>query len=239
MVLMILANMGQITNNIVARNIHLAKFRPANLQQVLSEDGVNARNMMATDQSAPLENHNGVRDLYAVGMYGHCGGKSLKDERACTTMGFGYILKPGAIIQSDLPESAGNVDVTDLFNRWGVGTYSASHWQPAFYLAFLGTIFVGVAFLVTCLIHMSALVVAAIFAFLAFLLLGVAASLWTADMYALVQKSPIGLEFSYGNLLWFTWAACGSTLLGLPALLTSSYAGRTHSGDGYEHGEYY
>ena len=82
MVLMILANMGQITNNIVARNIHLAKFRPGNLQQSLSEDGMDAKNIMATDQAARLKEHNGVRDLYAVGMYGYCGGKSLKDERA-------------------------------------------------------------------------------------------------------------------------------------------------------------
>ena len=240
MVLMILANMGQITNNIVARNIHLAKFRPGNLQQSLSEDGMDAKNIMATDQAARLKEHNGVRDLYAVGMYGYCGGKSLKDERACTSMGFGYIFKPADIISGDLPEQyTKGARIWGLFNRTDSSPYSPTHWQPAFYLAFLGTIFVGVAFLVTCLIHMSALVVAAILAFIAFLLLGVAAALWTADLYGLVHASPLGLDFTYGNLLWFTWAACGSTFLGLPALLTSSYAGRSHSGDGYEHGEYY
>ena len=239
MVLMILANIGQISNNIVARNIHLAKVRPGDLQQVLRESGANADNIVAPNQADALKSHRGVRDLYAIGMYGYCGGKSLDSERTCTSMGFGYVFKPASIIKSDLPTGAEKQDVVQLFNRTDSSPYSPKHWQPAFYLAFIGTIFVGVAFLVTCLIHMSALVVAAFFALFAFLLLGVAAALWTADLYGLVQSHPLGLDVSYGNLLWFTWAACGATLLGLPALLTSSYTSRTHSGDGYQHGDYY
>ncbi|WFD34228.1 hypothetical protein MCUN1_001065 [Malassezia cuniculi] len=237
-VLAILANVGQVSQNIVARNIYLAKLKPGNVAQHLREEGLTADNIMANNQSALLQKNQGVRNLYAIGMYGYCGGKSLKDERTCTEMNFGYVFEPDVIIGEDLP-NADSKALQDLFSRYDIKPYARKHWHPAFYLTFIGTIFVGVAFITTCLIHLAAIAVAGFFASFGFLLLGVGAAIWTADLYGLNNSEPVGLVITYGNALWFVWAACGSTLIGLPALFTSTYAGRTKWDDGIERGNYY
>lgn len=96
----------------------------------------------------------------------------------------------------------------------------------AFYLLFVGTILAGVAFLITCLIHMSALVIAAFFAFLAFALIAAGASIWTYMVYEFRDIASASFRFDYGNALWFCWASVGCTLFALPALAGGSAASR-------------
>ena len=235
---MIFVNVGQITNNIVSRNIYLASMKPGNVAQVLREDGLSIDNIMSNDGGSPMGAAEGIRRKYTAGMYGYCGGDSTEGSRACSEMKFGYIFDPAQIIGSDLPGS-NEGRFRNIFDNWDNGTYSRKHWTPAFYLSFLGTIFVGVAFLTTCLIHMAAIVVAGVIGLLGFALLAAGASIWTADLYGLCNSASAGLSFNYGNALGMTWAAVGSTLLSLPALVTSSYASHTRWDDGMERGNYY
>lgn len=94
------------------------------------------------------------------------------------------------------------------------------------YLLFVGTILIGVAFLITCLVHFSALVIAAFFAFLAFALLASGASLWTYVIYQVRDIVGNTIDYQYGNALWMSWAAVGCALLSLPALGGGTAASR-------------
>lgn len=96
----------------------------------------------------------------------------------------------------------------------------------AFYLVFIGTILIGVAFLITCLIHMSALVIAGIFAFLAFALLLCGAAIYTYIIHEFKKASSPAFLFDYGDSLWFTWASVGCALFAIPALLSGSFVSR-------------
>ena len=96
----------------------------------------------------------------------------------------------------------------------------------AFYLLFLGTIFAGVAFLITCLIHMSALVVAAFFAFLSFAILVCGAAIWTYIVHRFKDISSAPYVFDYGVSLWFAWTSVACTLFAIPALASGSLASR-------------
>lgn len=94
------------------------------------------------------------------------------------------------------------------------------------YLLFVGTILIGVAFLITCLVHFSALVIAAFFAFLAFALLVSGASLWTYVIHHVRDLVGNTIDYQYGNALWMSWAAVGCALLSLPALGGGTAASR-------------
>ena len=98
--------------------------------------------------------------------------------------------------------------------------------RAAFYLLFIGTIFAGIAFLITCLIHMSALVIAGMLAFVSFALLVAGAAIWTYIIHEFKKISSAPYMINYGDSLWFTWAAVGCLLFALPTLLSGSIASR-------------
>ncbi|WFD01123.1 hypothetical protein MYAM1_003884 [Malassezia yamatoensis] len=82
------------------------------------------------------------------------------------------------------------------------------------------------AFLITCLIHMSALVIAGMLALISFALLVAGAAIWTYIIHEFKKISSSPYMFDYGDSLWFTWAAVGCLLFALPTLLSGSIASR-------------
>lgn len=82
---------------------------------------------------------------------------------------------------------------------------------------------------------MSALIVAAFFAFIGFALLLCGAAIWTYMMHRVKNLGLPGLDFDYGNALWLSWASVACSLFAIPALGGGSAASRKR----YSSGEVY
>ncbi|WFD37195.1 uncharacterized protein MJAP1_000137 [Malassezia japonica] len=156
MVLMILVNIGQLTDNIVSKSIYISKVSP--VMSSIFSNGDNTPSVRG--QNSPLLSYDPVQAVT-----GEVGVK------------YNSALDP---IQNDLSS---------------IHTKSVA----GMYLLFVGTILIGVAFLITCLVHFSALVIAAFFAFLAFALLASGASLWTYVIYHVRDIVGNTIDYQYAS----------------------------------------
>jgi hypothetical protein len=73
MVLGILINIGQISNNIVARNIHYTEIDTTNFESTIrnlaNQNNVNVDTIFASNQAAPELAGNGLKNQYRWGLY--------------------------------------------------------------------------------------------------------------------------------------------------------------------------
>lgn len=110
-------------------------------------------------------------------------------------------------------------------------TYLTKFTKAANYLAFIGTVVVGLSFLTAFLAHRFAFLLAALLALLAAGCLAVAAAIWTAIIYKVrhsvseLGTNP-GVTISYGNIIWMTWAAFAASALSVIPLLIGCVSGR-------------
>ncbi|KAK0518815.1 hypothetical protein OC834_006478 [Tilletia horrida] len=236
MVLAILGQIGQLSNNIVARHIRMAGITTVSTTGATSQsfgDFLNVGgNIYAQSQGAEELQGNGIKERYEWGLYNLCGGNLDRSDRACTGHQFGHRFQPYATLAADAPQALQAqvnqtvpADITFADNEY-LGKYT----HAAFYLLFIGTILAGLSFLVGFAAHRFAFLLAAILALLAALLIGVGAALWTAMAVRTsrsLKDANIGVDFQYGNALWFYWGAfVGETLAIVPFIL-SCCAGRS------------
>lgn len=204
------ANIGQLTHNVVSRSIRMVSARVG--------AGV-PPDVMARSMTTAIGQHNGVRSEYSWGLYNHCGGFPDSDQIACSEGGFGHSVDIPQAIMEDLPSSNSQNSASmigQFSNQGAINHYT----QVAFYLLFVGTILVGVAFLVSLLWHMSMLTIASILNFLGFCLLVSGAIIYTYFVSTMRHKSA--LDIDYGNALWMFWAAIGASLFAIPVLATAA-----------------
>lgn len=223
MVLMILTNVGQLTTNIVARNISIARLNlvnPNNLLQTASDVASDVAKALGLSNGQTLSPPQQIK----WGLYSHCAYYG-NNNPVCTPHGFGQQFDPVKALTTDM-----GLTFTGGVNSFYENDKRISNLHEksvaAFYLLFLGTIFAGVAFLITCLIHMSALVVAAFFAFLSFAILVCGAAIWTYIVHRFKDISSAPYVFDYGVSLWFAWTSVACTLFAIPALASGSLASR-------------
>ncbi|WFD32796.1 hypothetical protein MSPP1_003847 [Malassezia sp. CBS 17886] len=238
MVLMIFVNMSQLTNNMVARNIRMAYLTTNGFDGFVAAaaQGQSVKNVYASNQGAPLATHVGVRHLYAWGLYSYCGGQDDNGARSCSGRSFGHKFQPALAIGNDaskeLEPTVNNKLSTTRVQTSDMGRLS----RAGMYLLFVGTVILGVAFLVTCLVHMSALVIAGFLTFLGFACVVSGSSIWTYVIHKAISGQPDGIQINYGNALWMAWAATGSSLIAIPALSAGSAVsthGRNTEYEGY------
>ncbi|KAE8219157.1 hypothetical protein CF319_g6874 [Tilletia indica] len=228
MVLAILGQIGQISNNIVARNIRMAQITTVGSPGAPSnsfQDYLNVGNIYAQDQAAVEAEGNGIKQRYEWGLYNYCGGDLERNARSCGDTNFGHRFQPFTALTEDASDQNAQTieqrvptDITFTNND-----YLSKYTHAAFWLLFIGTILSGLSFLVGFAAHRFAFLLAAILALLSALLIGVGAALWTA-MAVRTSKSlkdaNIGINFLYGNALWFYWGAfVGETLAIVPFIL--------------------
>lgn len=85
-------NIGQISQNIVSRNIYYAELDLTNFEATLraqagSAGGVSG--VYASNQASPLGQSQGLRNTYQWGLYNYCGGQNEDENRACVDSHFG------------------------------------------------------------------------------------------------------------------------------------------------------
>lgn len=212
--------MGQLTHNMVARNIRLFAVTPYG--------DLSTGQLAANNMEQPVREQNGVRPLYAWGMYNYCGGSRDFEQMQCGPRSFGHTFDVVDAVSTDVPRgnSASSVPFSSL-NQDSIKNYS----RAAFYLLFVGTVLTGVAFIVALLFHPAALSLAAFLTFLAFALLTCGASIDTYFINKMKYHTPNIQDnvFHFGNALWMFWAAVGSTLVAFPCLLGGATGGHETS----------
>ena len=204
--------MGQLTHNIVARNIRMlsAEFQSS----IIAENGV-FNSELAKTLREPIAEHLGIRPLYAWGLYNYCGGSSDYEQLECNTSKFGHQVNIPQAISDDLPISSSSGTVAPYQNQHDIDVYT----RAGFYLLFVGTILVGVAFLLSLLTIPPALTIASLWALLGFALLVCGATMYTYFISRMKDLASAGIDISYGNALWMFWAAIGAALFAIPALV--------------------
>ncbi|UZJ56478.1 hypothetical protein CBS101457_005798 [Exobasidium rhododendri] len=219
MVLAILVNMGQISNNIVARSIYYTE---------LDTTGFTVSNAFASSQSAPELAGNGLKYNYRWGLYNFCAGEG--SVRSCARRNFGYEYQPLNVLEDDASSTISSQVPTAI----SAATFSDSKYlgkfsKPANYLAFVGTVVIGASFLVAFLAHRFAFLIASLLALAAAGCMFVAAAIWTAIIYKVrssLHGGNSGLTVNYGNAIWMEWAAAAAAALSVIPLLVACISGR-------------
>ncbi|CAD6887317.1 unnamed protein product [Tilletia controversa] len=239
MVLAILGQIGQLSNNIVARNIRMAQITTIGTPGAPSnslQDALNVGNLFAQDQAALELAGNGIKQRYEWGLYNFCAGDSQRDARSCTDHHFGHKFQPLPTLEADA--SADNAQAINQSipsdSTFANTDYLSKYSQAAFWLLFIGTILSGLSFLVGFAAHRFAFLLAAILALLSALLIGVGAAIWTAISVRTansLKDVAVGLTFHYGNALWFYWGAFVGEALAIVPFILSCCAGRRAKND--------
>lgn len=110
--------------------------------------GTAVTDIFATSQAAPELAGNGIKTEYRWGLYNFCAGATSGSNRACTSRSFGYQYRPLEVLEQDATAQNRGAIVQAV----PTGTFSNSDYLgrfsgPASYLAFVGTVVIGVSFL--------------------------------------------------------------------------------------------
>lgn len=234
-VLCVFANIGQLTNNIVTRNIRFVTVDTTGLGTALGANNVNVPDgFFAGNQGVAEAQNNGVKDSYQWGLYNYCAGVASGSSRACVPRSFGFEWQPVNAILNDAPQDAQDAITSFLpANTFRDSGYLADYSRPAMYLIFIGSCLSLLAWIAGLLSHRFAFLGAAFIALLAALTLGVGAALLTA-IYTKARDSigtQYGVTVSYGNALWMIWGAFVAVVLSIVPYIISCCTGRSKEYD--------
>ncbi|KAJ9476803.1 Integral membrane protein [Pseudozyma hubeiensis] len=229
-VLAVFANIGQLSNNIVTRNIRYVSVDTSGLGDALSRNGLAVGDLYASSQSSPVGQGNGLKEDYQWGLYNYCAGQESGSQRSCSQRNFGFEFLPVDAILADAPQDARQ----QIQNFLPASTFRDSKYlgdfsKPAMYLIFIGSCLALVAWIAGLLSHRFAFLGAAFIALLSALALGVGAALLTAiyvKAKASVNNAQYGVVVHYGNALWITWAAFAAVALSIVPYIISCCTGR-------------
>ncbi|KAJ1031720.1 hypothetical protein NDA13_002109 [Ustilago tritici] len=229
-VLAVFANIGQLTNNIVTRNIRYVTVDTTGLGNALSTAGSNVANLYTNDPDSPVGQGNGVRQSYQWGLYNYCAGQPSGDDRSCSQRNFGFEWLPVDAILRDAPQDA-RQQIQNFLpeSTFRDSKYLGDYSKPAMYLIFIGFCLAFLAWVAGLLSHRFAFLGAAFIALLGALALGVGAALLTA-IYTKAKDSvggQYGVQVRYGNALWITWAAFVACVLAIVPYILSCCTGRS------------
>jgi len=232
-VLMILANIGQLTNNVVSRHIRYVSLTTDGLQSSLraNANGATIDNIYASNQAAPELQGNGIKNEYQWGLYTFCAGQGTSGPRSCADSSIGFRFEPAQVLGQDIGSNY-NSTLTSLIGdqTFTDSSYLGRYSHAASYIILIGTILAGLAFLTGFLAHRFAFLLAALLSLGAAALLAVGAAILTAIYYKAIHSLPdnLGLDVNYGNALWFTWASFAACALAFIPYVIGCCTGRSN-----------
>ncbi|CAO1615845.1 unnamed protein product [Sympodiomycopsis kandeliae] len=226
--LTVLSNMGQLTQNVVARNIYFVAVNTRGLGDTVTTNG---GSLYAGNQASAIGANQGLKYEYFWGMYDYCGGSGVNGNRDCSDSYIGYRWEPAKALVADAQTTfASQLNQT----IGGDNTFTDDHYlgllsRVANVIILVGTILTGLGFLTSFLAHRFCFAFAALECLGAAGCLATGAALWTAIIYKAKHSIPdgVGVVVSYGNALWMTWAAFGAVVLAIIPLIIACCVGRS------------
>ncbi|KAI0080010.1 hypothetical protein K474DRAFT_1658247 [Panus rudis PR-1116 ss-1] len=222
LVLLIFMHVGQINTSTVPRNIEMIQVNMTSFAQgvaaAISPDPVDG--LFTDNASAPLQQRQGVRNIYKFGLYSYCayvnGSAGL-----CSNSSAGFRFEPFDLITADMQANYSGIATGIIVNT----TFNDSHYlgqfsNGAYYVLLIGTICTALALITGILKHTFGFLVSTLFAIAGSLMLLIGATIWTVvikkaqtvnDIFVGPQASPVplGIEVTIGNALYLAWAGFG------------------------------
>jgi len=226
-VLAIFAHISQINSNIVPRHIRMT---------TVSTTGVGAATgagdaVYGSGDRSNNQPNTGLRPYYEWGLWGYCASQTTGGNRDyCSGTSWAYEFQPVPAVVYDVPANAQQT----ISNALGQGTFTSSDYlgrftKAAFYLLIIGTILGGLALVIGFLAHRVAFLLAAVLAFLGFLLTIAGCIIWVVILSRVrssINGNGSGVNVSYGNALWIYFASSGCLLFATLPYIFSCIAGR-------------
>lgn len=226
-VLVILANVGQLTHNQVSRAIFMLRIKILDLNYMFSKpQDVHFVPEYGTD-GKQNPTHEGLFPIYQWGMYNYCRKQQNKDSTVCSEKKFGHRVDPVDAIQADTPAKSSVYNDSILKANFHRLDDVRHYTNVAFYLLFVGTILAGVSWILSMLFHMAALAISALGSFLAFACLCSGAGIWTWAIQTMKHGYHPGVDIQHANAIWMFWSAVAATLFAIPFLLSSASMSRS------------
>ena len=220
--------MGQLTENVVARNIYFVSVNTRGLGDAVTSSGTGS--LYAGNQASAIGANQGLKYEYFWGMYDYCGGSGVSGNRDCSDKYIGYRWEPAAALVADAQTSF----ASQLNQTIGSSTFTDDHYlgllsRVANVIILVGTILSGLAFLTGFLAHRFCFAFAALEALGAAGCLGTGCAIWTAIIYKARDAIPsgVGIDVHYGNALWMCWGAFAAIVISIVPLLITCCLGRS------------
>jgi len=220
LILLIFANVAQINTSAVPRKLHMVQVNMSNYGIALEKaTGVTVPGLYNDNASEPLEQGNGIRNIYSWGIYGYCTYMTANLSGGhCGNSTFGNQFTPMDVLLADTPPLY-NVQTRTLVPNEAAfknSSYLGGLTKPAFWLLFIGTICAGLAVITGVIVHKITFTLAAFFSIVGTIFILVGASIWTSviNKTALINNATVrgttvnlGFNVTAGSALWLFWAS--------------------------------
>jgi len=222
-ILLIFAHVGQINTSAVPRKLAMVQLNTTAYGIALAKaTGVAVPGLYLDNASIPLNSGDGLRELYAWGLYGYCGYLfSNHTGGLCSNQTTANPFTPMNAIVGDVPQIylVNTVTLVPNASAFKNSGYLAGLTRPGFWMLLIGTICAGVALFSGIIKHRITFVLASFCSTVGSIFLLAGASIWTAAI-AKAQtinegtvntstnpKFPLGMELTAGSGLYLFWAA--------------------------------
>ncbi|RSH79258.1 uncharacterized protein EHS24_001298 [Apiotrichum porosum] len=219
MILLVFANIGQISSGAVTNGLHLVEVNVAAFGSAVLSANKQSSGLYNTKNTV-MGASTGLRQYYRWGIYGACGYQ--KDNSGiCNSTQFAYPFEPLATLISDAPTSPTNYKT--IINSIIPSTASAfknNGWNHSLSvvgsaLIFIGSILTLLSFITGLVKHRLSFFVAAVSSGLSAFFLMVGAAIWTSIIskdswlkQVKVQGSvALGITVTAGPALYLTWVS--------------------------------
>ncbi|KAI0359071.1 hypothetical protein OH77DRAFT_1396170 [Trametes cingulata] len=227
LVLLIFMHVGQINTSTVPRGISMVNVNTSGYGQGLAAAlGDPIFGLYTDNASAPLQQQEGIRQLYKYGLYSYCGYVN-GSQGICSNTSAANRFEPLGNMVADMSMNYSGV-TTALITQGAFidSNYLGDFTNGAYYLIIIGSVCAALALFTGLLKHTVLFFLSTLFAVLGSLTLLIGATIWTV----MIQKAqsinkfvvgpsaapvPLGITVSTGDALFLLWAAWACLLVSI------------------------
>ncbi|KAI0670201.1 Glucanosyltransferase-domain-containing protein [Trametes maxima] len=227
LILLIFMHVGQINTSNVPRGISMVNVNTSGYGNGLAAAlGDPIFGLYTDNASAPLQEQQGVRNLYKFGLYSYCGYVN-GSAGICSNTSAANRFEPLTVFTADMLKNYSSF-TTALITE---GTFIDSEYlgeftNGAYYLIIVGSVCAALALLTGLLKHTVLFFLSTLFAVLGALTLLIGATIWTV----MIKKAesindfvvgpsaapvPLGITVSTGNAIYLLWASWACLLVSI------------------------
>ncbi|KAH9853090.1 Glucanosyltransferase-domain-containing protein [Lenzites betulinus] len=234
LVLLIFLHVGQINTSTVPRGISMVNVNTSGYGLGLAAAlGDPIGGLYTNNASAPLQQQQGIRDLYKFGLYSYCGYVN-GTAGICSNSSAATRFEPLQVMTADMLKNYS--DFTTALITQGTfidSDYLGEFTNGAYYLIIIGSVCAALALLTGLLKHTVLFFLSTLFAVLGALTLLIGATIWTV----MIKKAetindfivgpaaapvPLGITVTTGNALFLLWAAWACLLVSILPYMISA-----------------
>ncbi|KAI0757284.1 Glucanosyltransferase-domain-containing protein [Daedaleopsis nitida] len=232
LIMLIFVHVGQINTSKVPRGISMVQVNVSGYGQGLEVALGDPISGLYTDNaSAPLEDMQGIRQMYKFGLYSHCG--FVNDSQGlCSNISTANRFQPFTVLTADMLTNYSQITNAIITGGTFIDSdYLGEFSNAAWYLILIGTVAAALALITGFLKHSVLFFLSTVAAIIGAIALLIGATIWTVIIKKAqgvnnflvgpaASPAPLGIVVSTGNALFLLWAAWACLLVSiLPYLI--------------------